>query len=371
MVEGGELLAAVDALYAAAVDAEEWPAALQRIIKLCGGAGATLELHDRRTRELLFFSDYGMPDDGVELYQKHYHTVCPRLPWGQRDPVGAPIYDYRFLSETEMRRLEFYEDFLATHDYRYVVGGVVASERDRFGVVAVHRTRTAGHADDATIQTALRLLPHVARALEVHRRLGAADALTDGLRGALEALTVGVVLLSERGDILEMNDEARRLCREPGALTAGRGGLVARDPRDNIRLQELRREGGKCVIDAHGTQPLSILVAPLPRRPRAAWVLDGPDEATAAVFIQDPTRSPSLSEELLVDAYGLTPAETELARAMVEGANLSEEAERRGVSLNTVRTQLKRLRAKLGARSQVDLVLRLSRLMPPGRHPTG
>lgn len=370
-MEGGDLLAAVDALYVAALAPDEWPAALQRIVDLCGGAGATLELHERRTRELLFFRDQGMPDDGVEAYQAYYHTVCPRLPWGRNEPVGMAIYDYRFLSESEMRGLEFYEDFLAEHDFRYVVGGVVASESDRFGIIAVHRTRRAGHADDATIDTARRLLPHVARTLELHRRLAVAGAVTSGLRGAMETMTIGVVLLSEQGDILEMNDEARRLCGGDSALDATRRKLVARDPRDGARLQALLRCGGSLVLGPHGSHPLSVMAAPLPRRTPGSWMLVAPDQAVTAVFIQDPGRSPTLGDEVLAGAYGLTPAEMQLARAMVEGRNLAEDAERRRVSLNTVRTQLKRLRAKLGARSQADLVLRLSRLVPPVRHPSG
>ncbi len=186
-------------------------------------------------------------------------------------------------------------------------------------------------------------------------------------------MTVGVVLLSERGDILEINDEARRLCSGDSGLAATHDGLVARDPHDERRLRAMRQNGGTYVIDPQGTQPLSVVVAPLPRLVPESWMLDEPAEAATAIFIQDPTRSAALCNEVLAGAYGLTPTEMRLARAMVEGRNLAEDAERRRVSLNTVRTQLKRLRAKLGVRSQADLVLRLMQLMPPARsrHPYG
>jgi len=363
----------VDALYHAALDGDAWAGALELVIDACGGAGATLELHDRRTRELLFFSDVGMPEDGVELYTEHYHDVCPRLPWGHRDPVGTAIYDYRFLDEAEMRRLEFYEDFLARHDFRYMVGGVVANRGDRFGVVAVHRTTGAGHADDATIEAMTCLLPQVARALEVHRRLLEAGVRAGGLLHMLETLTLGALLLSDAGEIVAMNDEARRLCDGGGGLVAMRGRLIARDPGVHRRLCALRREGGALMIDPRGHRPLSVVVAPLPRPAHETWLLDAPRRASAAVFMQDPTRSASLSEEVLATAYDLTPAEIDLARAMVAGASVAEHADRRGVSVNTVRTQLKRLRAKLDARTQADLVRRLSQLMPPARthHPNG
>ncbi len=373
MGRGEELLAALDAVYCAALDGSRWPSALRCMADLCGGAGVTLELHHRPTRELAFFRDEGMPEDGVALYTEHYHSVCPRLPWGQNDPVGAPIYDYRFLSESEMRRLEFYEDFLALHGFRYVVGGIVANHGEHFGLVAVHRSRSAGHADDATIETMKRILPHLARALEVNQRLEATRLRDHGLGGALELMSVGVVLLSASGQVLFANERARRLLSGDCGIVIERGALAVRDPRDLQRLSRLRRDGGAHVIDRYGEHPLSLVVAPLPRALPNDWMLTEPKGAASAVFVQDPSAGPILHDAVLRDAYQLTPAEIRLARALSNGATLAEDAAARSVSLNTARTQLKRLRAKLGARSQSELVSRLSRLMPPAeaRHPNG
>ncbi|MCA9598275.1 MAG: hypothetical protein KC776_33415 [Myxococcales bacterium] len=365
MGRGAELWAALDAVYLAALDESHWPAALRCFTELCGGAGATLELHHRPTRELAFFRDEGMPEDGVALYTDHYHSVCPRLPWGRTDPVGAPIYDYRFLTEAEMRRLEFYEDFLALHDFRYVVGGIVANHDDHFGLVAVHRTVGAGHADDETIGTMKRLLPHLARALEVQQRLRAARVFEQGFGGALENMTVGVVLLSAAGRVLFANESARRLLSGDRGVVIERGSLSGRTTEEQAVLARLRREGGAYVADKLGEHPLSLVAAALPRALPNDWLLTEPAGATCVLFVQDPSSGPILHDAVLRDAYQLTPAEIRLARALVGGATLSEDAAERRVSMNTARTQLKRLRAKLGARSQSDLVSRLSRLMPP------
>jgi pimeloyl-ACP methyl ester carboxylesterase len=59
---------------------------------------------------------------------------------------------------------------------------------------------------------------------------------------------------------------------------------------------------------------------------------------------------------LLTKAFELTEAETEVAANLAEGLSPKEIADRRGVSVLTVRTQIKALLAKTGAAGQTDLV---------------
>jgi DNA-binding CsgD family transcriptional regulator/pimeloyl-ACP methyl ester carboxylesterase len=58
----------------------------------------------------------------------------------------------------------------------------------------------------------------------------------------------------------------------------------------------------------------------------------------------------------LEQAYGMTPSECEICRLVFQLRDLDEVAERRGVSIDTVRTQLKRIFGKLGVHSKAELV---------------
>ena len=58
----------------------------------------------------------------------------------------------------------------------------------------------------------------------------------------------------------------------------------------------------------------------------------------------------------LAPLYGLTAAETEVGLLSLGGKSITEIAELRGVTHNTVRTHLKQVFSKTGARSQADLV---------------
>lgn len=74
---------------------------------------------------------------------------------------------------------------------------------------------------------------------------------------------------------------------------------------------------------------------------------------------------------ILRDAFGLTGAEVDVARQLVECASVKEIAERRLRSIDTVRAQIKAILAKTEAKSQVELVrlllsmMDLSHVAPP------
>lgn len=111
-----------------------------------------------------------------------------------------------------------------------------------------------------------------------------------------------------------------------------------------------------------GHRPYAVAVRALPATDAFVEALFG---AAALVFIRDPDRYSALDETLLEQSYGLTRAETDLAAALDTGASLTEFAQRRGVSITTVRTQLYALMAKLGVNRQTDLVRLLRQYRRP------
>jgi DNA-binding CsgD family transcriptional regulator len=69
--------------------------------------------------------------------------------------------------------------------------------------------------------------------------------------------------------------------------------------------------------------------------------------------------------ELLRGLHGLTPAEAELVGQLARGRSLEEAARARGVSINTVRSQLKQVFSKTGTSRQGELVQLVFRCLLP------
>ncbi len=69
--------------------------------------------------------------------------------------------------------------------------------------------------------------------------------------------------------------------------------------------------------------------------------------------------------EVIETLYQLTHAEAELVRLIAEGNSLEEVAAERGVTMNTVRSQLKQVFSKTGTSRQGELVQLVLRCLLP------
>ena len=78
--------------------------------------------------------------------------------------------------------------------------------------------------------------------------------------------------------------------------------------------------------------------------------------AAVLALVSDPGWEPDLSSRRLQRVFGWTEAEAEVAREIAAGTSLRDVAERRGVGVETVRTQLKSVFRKAGVSSQAGLV---------------
>ena len=106
------------------------------------------------------------------------------------------------------------------------------------------------------------------------------------------------------------------------------------------------------------SSPLPVLVVPL--RGRQPLLADR--HPAAAVFVTDPERCASIPGRRLVELFGLTPAEAQLAVGLLAGKRLEQIAADRGVKLPTVRNQLRAVLAKTATGRQAELVRLLASL---------
>ena len=85
--------------------------------------------------------------------------------------------------------------------------------------------------------------------------------------------------------------------------------------------------------------------------------------ASALVLVDAPPRSLAPTVEACRKLFGLTPAESQLARLLAQdGSGAKSLARQLGVSPATARTHLQRIFDKTGVHSQADLVSLLRRL---------
>jgi DNA-binding CsgD family transcriptional regulator/PAS domain-containing protein len=371
-----DLLGTIEAIHGAGLDADLWPQALAAVGRIVGGRIATIEAFDKQTLRHREFLAHGMPPVGQLEYLDHYAALNLRLPLHVRARPGDILYDYLILDESAMKRAPFYAEFLPRIDCRYFVSGIIASSQHEFAAVTVQRSPRHGHIERAGIATMARLLPHVAQAFDVARRIKSAGETRRSLEQALDWLADGVALVRADGHVAYANELFQAMARQGDALRLRKGAIAfaaaeAGEKFDAAIGAAARLKRGE--VDAvaadfiaarrSGGPPCLVSVRPLlDSAPRGAE-----RRAVAAVFVRDPLRRHAAAIRTLREIFGLTDAEAHLAQALQAGVTLAEYAGSRGLSPNTVYTHLRRLREKTGCTRMPELIHKLNDLRLPLR----
>lgn len=179
----------------------------------------------------------------------------------------------------------------------------------------------------------------------------------------LNLLSTGMALVDRDCRLLLANRSASRLLNSGDGLALSQGRITTARREQVAQLRDLvdgictgvgfgEDEGaGVMTIDrGDGVRPLSIKVAPVH--------MNSSDEGSkvAAVFIRDLAIRQSVPPEVVAKLFGLTFAEARVVVELVKGKRPQEVAEDLGVTLNTVRNQLKQIFSKTNTGRQSELI---------------
>lgn len=307
----------------------------------------------------------------IDYYHQHDIWNIGALQRGLVRDDAAFVGD-QLVDDAEWRVSEFWNDFMRKQDLFRICAGIVHDgSSGRLPVVAMNCYRGIQSEPFSEEERGFlaRLLPHIRRSLNIQMKLAPARKTSAEL--ALDRLAIPVMVLASDAKVLFANAAAERLAASHASLRLRDGRLGIAEGAGQRRLEELLRHAGEGFVRlppgaaalAIGDPAIGGLIFSF-----APAVIEcglGLAEAAAIVFIRQGHAPVSLHPAELQAIYGLTAAEATLALALVQGATLNEHADSRGVSINTVRVQLKQVLAKTGAARQADLVRILLAGHPP------
>jgi DNA-binding CsgD family transcriptional regulator len=175
----------------------------------------------------------------------------------------------------------------------------------------------------------------------------------------LNASATASILLDAAGRIIHMNEAAQQIAATSNGFCVRVDRIVPTDPTQRSEFSalvgactaaDLGRSGGALALGrSSGKRPLQVLVTPvrLTEKYRSS--------VRVLILATDPEHTVSFPDAVLRKTYGLTPAETEIANALLTGFSLEEIAQLRKVSVATVRSQMKGLMGKTDTQRQGDL----------------
>jgi DNA-binding CsgD family transcriptional regulator len=374
MARDAGLLPVVAEIYEASVDAD----GLDKLAGVVAGALGTrsgfLALLARPEEgQLDLPAIVGLPsatenfDDWARsAYADHYHDCNIWFERGVKRGFPAIVLSQELVPGDQLVRSEWYE-YCQRLDTFHVLGAQFHLDRRLSVQFGAQRPRRADAFDEASRRKMSLLVPHLQRALQIMIRLGLSDQVRTVSFDLLERLGLGVLILDGGRRLLFANRAAEQVLEQGTALSVrdGRVSASAAAARGFERLvEEATRTsagdgmsaGGNLDVDAD-EEKLRLFVAPVPRY----HVALGLSVPAVLVLLGDPSGAPATHADELRKAFGLTRAEAQLLAALMLGERLADYSARRGISLGTVRTHLKRLLGKTGHHRQVDLVRAVAR----------
>ena len=182
------------------------------------------------------------------------------------------------------------------------------------------------------------------------------------LASLLDELDTGVLVCDARGQVLLLNEAARRELASGGVLQMAAEGSLG--VQGGAGLLPLRRAVHAAACDGRqqllplrvAERTLMVVVQPLREAPG--------DQPCAVLLLGRRQLCPDLAVQRLGRLYELTEAEKAVLSSLLAGLRVGALAKMRGVAVSTVRTQVAALRAKFGVR-RVDDLTRLVAELPP------
>ncbi|GJD53918.1 hypothetical protein OPKNFCMD_6697 [Methylobacterium crusticola] len=362
-------------IYDAALDPQHWPVVLEQSCLYLNGLYTTLASHDIISSTLNMELSWGIEPGKIREYIDHYIRYNEYIPMAQALGAGETVC----MSEEAV----LYERWKQTPLYSewarsigLVDGLQVTLDRPitGFALFGVARHADQGLVDETVRHRAMLLYPHLRRSILIGRVLDLHKVEAAALADALDGLEAGFFLVGARARLIHANRAGFAMLGRGSAATRLGERLALTDPRADAALRTVLRaaESGDLAVGSQGTAIPVVAgdaahyvahVLPLGtgarRRARARY------DATAAVFVRQAAIAQTAALAALVQLYGLTPAEERVVRGIVEVGGVPQVAESFGVSEATVKSHLKSIFEKTGAKRQADLVRLVGEMASP------
>lgn len=355
-----------DAAYDAAISGEGWADLLDDLRRSLGAEAIALIEYDPLALAGLIHQSIGLKPGFARAYengQAAQDLWMRRLDFSSDASVikrGDELVPERLLFASNFRR-----DWLAPQDLCHSMLAVQMRRERRHIVIAAFRNEAHGRFEDQVTRIFAHEAAHLSRALKIHHILNRTATEREAALAALDQVPIGVIIVDDLGMVLDSNHVANEILASNDGLTVGRQGLKGHTPEETAALRELidlatRRSGQ---VDLAATDTLSFerpsggskLAVTVTRLPLTNRFL-GTHRRAAAIYVTDPDKRFDLDTGKLRQLYKLTPAEARLAARLAQGLRLEDAATDLGVSLNTVRTHLKRIFSKTETDRQAELV---------------
>lgn len=361
-----EIADLIGEIYEAAWEPAGWEMLLGKIALLLKADAGILFTPAEGLQERFLFVNHNLPEDWMRLYGAHYwqHDIWT-VSAQQKNFLheGAQAVGQELISSRDLKRTEFYHDFLIPCGIEQTLAAVLFDDKAANVAPRTHLSflRSPGRPDFGEGDKALMslLMPHLQRALVIYWKAARDKLHQAAYESALDRLGHGLVFLGRHGKAVFANGNAEKIFASADGITLRDGVLRLRGP-DDGQLEKLiscavSGAGGTMLAQRlSGKPPYNLIASPIVESDHFTHL---PGLPAAALLILDPAQAyPAEAVEAFARIYGLTPAEARLLDLLTQNLLPKQIATRLNLSIHTVRSQLSSLYRKTDVKNQRELV---------------
>lgn len=356
----------VEQIYHSGLDPNGWNGVAASLQELYPSARISLNGHDLRTNINLGIIHAGYESSFMNSYIEHYSMLNPWVNGFLTAGVGVTHEAERLCSPELLKATEFYHDWLKPQE-KIATGAAVILHRDPNRLLALCANIPV--ADEERLKSNLvadltRLTPHIQRAFvaQRHVRLMSAGSTLRAFEAVDES--AGLFVIGFNSTVLSTNDIAEDFIQCGVVRVSAGNKLICNDDSVNdyishisdLRFNGNRPEGIGFSI-SNGNKQFILYVYPVspPSDVGLDWVSDiGWPRYT--VTIKELDGEKRTEADLAMNIFGFTQAERDLANLICKGFSLDEISEINQVTKNTLKSQMRSILRKCGARRQSDVI---------------
>ncbi len=361
------LIELIDYTYRAVLDAQLWPAFLDKLADALGAHQAVMPSFDWHANVFATIAPRTDPE-ALTVYE-HY--------WAFRDEAAARTFQLPAGVICSLDDIMPREDFAATPVFNEywrpngyglaAMGANLVREEGFSALICVFKTPGADSFTSEQRRFLAALLPHVMRAVRLSRRFFNLEIDTAALPARFEALDQGVLLTDAFARVVRANPAAKAVLDEANGIFLREGRLTVDGTPDALeklvfacaqRNPLADNPGGELTVLRNGNKtPLHVTVAPVRASDtlqEVPWICTAPP--IAMVTLTDPDKAKFSRESKLRQRFQLTSAEAALADEIMKGDGRKAAARRCRITDGTAKSHLARIFQKTGTRRQAELI---------------
>jgi DNA-binding CsgD family transcriptional regulator/PAS domain-containing protein len=366
----------IGAIYDCIAAPANWPQALNNIVQHFESDVAWLSVNNPRMKTTRLAAVAGDPAKSqllmVNVEKNPFFEIMHKL------EIDEPAGVQKLCELMGPTGLEHFQNSAFVKDYAVParmgdgVGISLMNQTDRIATLGMVSSMDRLPYAAAEFGALAQLAPHIRRAVMIGDLFEMQARESTMFREIVESFNVAVLVVNCDMQLLFANPIAEDYLRDGTLVKVNAQKLMVQSElahfaiRKAVQLSE-REEvvlaGSGIGVPLHKTRfPAIAHVLPLAQRGEK---LQFHNQAAAAIFIASPSTDALPTIDAIASLFGLTAAEKNVTLQAANGQSATEIALSRGVSVDTVRTQMKTVYDKTGQSNQVGLQKLIRDLTPP------